>query len=163
MAVPNYLKILNFLIPASLRSCPIIPVCLGLGDFLGCGLAVLRLRQSPIWCHILARDENLASLPSSTAALFSLALADADLELGPFSAVIPAVCPNVTTTLSGRGSHKCVWWSEAMRSFFSPGCSVPSVPTLLSVHTPFPLGFHLTRKSSHFIRQNATSTWSRTS
>lgn len=49
--------------------------------------------HSPLWCSVLAPDENLVSLPSSTAALSSLPLADADLELGPFSVVTPPSAP----------------------------------------------------------------------
>ena len=164
MTIPSYLKILNFLIPVSLRRCAVTSICLGLRDFLGRGCSVLTPRQSPtvtlhygaafwlpmkIWFHSHHLQQLFFLCPSLMQIWDSapflwwhhhLPQSDND-PLKSFEEVI-----NVF-------EDPRQWEATYHQAVLAP--SVPKDFLLLSVHTPFPLGFLLTRKSTHSICQRA--------
>ena len=106
MTFPSYLKTPNFLFQAPVRG---VPICPGPRDFLKHGLPTLKpgqpltvtLHQGSEFWHqmkIWFRSRHLQHL-------FSLPLPEVDLELGPFSVVTPAICPNMKTPRSRHMRH----------------------------------------------------------
>lgn len=114
------------------------------------GLPPAPDNHPPLWFWVLIPDKNLA------ASLFSLPLAQADLELRPFSVVTPSLPQHENSSLESCEAVINVFedlklWGVCCHQVVQPRLSPD--PLLPCFCTPFPLCFLLTLNSSLFMLQ----------